>query len=150
MGIQEEIKQNKPFQDEFEKLVINIMYTSSWLNSINSQRLEPFGITPQQYNVLRILRGKFPEAYSNQEITERMIDKSSNSTRIVDKLKLKKLLDRKENKADRRQVAIKITEAGLKLLKDIESSPNILKKHFKNISEQSAKMMNEMLDTIRK
>jgi DNA-binding MarR family transcriptional regulator len=149
MGIEEEIKQTRPFNNEYQKLVINILFTSSWLGTMHAQSLKPYGITPAQYNVLRILRGKYPEAYSNQEITERMIDKSSNSTRIVDKLKLKGLIARTENISDRRLVDIKITEKGLDLLKEVESGSNNLKKHLRNITPEQAKLMNEWLDNLR-
>ncbi|HEY8402559.1 MAG TPA: MarR family transcriptional regulator [Cytophagaceae bacterium] len=149
-SLETEIKQERPFRDEYEKLLVNILYTSSWLMNINSQRLKPFGLTPQQYNVLRILRGRFPDSYSNQEITERMLDKSSNATRIADKLKEKKLIERKVNKDDRRAVDIQITEKGLNLLKAIEDSPDLLNKQFKNISKEKAKQMNEWLDCLRR
>ena len=79
MKIEDEIKQTKPFESEYQKLVINIHFTSSWLNSEFVKILKPYSISPAQFNVLRILKGKYPEGHSNQSITERMIDKSSNA-----------------------------------------------------------------------
>jgi len=149
VGIQEEIKQIKPFKSEFQKLLINIQFTGNWLNASFAQFLKPFGITPHQYNVLRILKGKFPDGYKNQEIAERMIDKSSNSTRIADKLLEKKLITRSEHKTDRRQVDIRITKKGLELIDKIDLSPNVIRQKAKTFNEINAKLMNEWLDNLR-
>jgi DNA-binding MarR family transcriptional regulator len=149
VGIQEEIKQIKPFKSEFQKLLINIQFTGNWLNASFAQFLKPFGITPHQYNVLRILKGKFPEGYKNQEIAERMIDKSSNSTRIADKLLEKRLITRSEHKTDRRQVDIRITKKGLELIDKIDLSPNVIRQKAKTFNETNAKLMNEWLDNLR-
>ncbi len=149
MKLQETIKQNKPFKSEFQKLMVNISVTSSWLNAIFADRLKPFGISPHQFNVLRILNGKYPDGYCNQEITERMIDKSSNATRIVDKLIEKKFVIRTENAEDRRLVDIKITDMGIKLLEEIEKAPfpKQIKRNLFN--DEKAKLMNEWLDELR-
>jgi len=149
MRLEDEIKQAKPFKDEFQKLALNIIYTSGWLNCLTSRQLKPFDLTPQQFNVLRILRGNYPGTYCNQEITERMMDKSSNASRIVDKLLQKKLIERKENITDRRLVDIKITEKGLELLKEIDSSFSEMKKIFNNLTQEQARQMNEWLDLLR-
>ncbi len=149
MKLEDEIKQTKAFQSEFHKLMINIQFTGNWLNASFAQFLKPFGITPHQYNVLRILKGKFPEGYKNQEIAERMIDKSSNSTRIVDKLLEKKLITRAEHKEDRRQVDIRITKKGLELIDKIDQSPNAIREKAKTFREEKAKQINEWLDALR-
>jgi DNA-binding MarR family transcriptional regulator len=148
MKLEEEIKQVKPFKSEYHKLVVNIQVTSSWLNGRFAQMLKPFDITPPQYNVLRILSGR-PGGCCNHEITERMIDKSSNSTRIVDKLVEKKLIIRSENKQDRRLVDIRITEKGLELLNGVETIMGADKKKSKPFNEEKAKLMNEWLDELR-
>ena len=149
MKLEEELKQTKPFKSEFQKLVLNIAVTSSWLNSILAERLKPFDLTPPQFNVLKILNGKFPESYCNQEITQRMIDKSSNATRIVDKLKEKGLVDREEDPSDRRLVMIKITPNGQKLLSEVDASPVSERLNTNKLYEAKAKLMNEWLDEIR-
>lgn len=149
MKVEEVIKQTKPFKSEFQKLIVNIQVTASWLNSNFALMLKPFGISPHQYNVLRILKGKFPEGYCNQEITERMIDKSSNSTRIVDKLVEKKLISRVEHKTDRRLVDIKITKKGLDLIEKIDSTPNAIRSMAKTFNGEKAKLLNEWLDELR-
>ena len=148
MRLEDEIKQTKPFKSEFQKLILNISVTSSWLNAVFAERLKPFGISPHQYNVLRILKGKHPAGYCNQEITGRMIDKSSNATRIVDKLVEKKLVIRNEHEADRRLVDIRITDKGIKLLKEIEKLP-VGDKKMKVFNEEKARLMNEWLDEMR-
>ena len=150
MKIEDEIKQTKPFESEYQKLVINIHFTSSWLNSEFVKILKPYSISPAQFNVLRILKGKYPEGHSNQSITERMIDKSSNATRIVDKLLEKKLIERKQLQDDRRAVNIKITQKGLDLLSEINLGMKKFKKMMASFNVENAKLMNEWLDEIRK
>jgi DNA-binding MarR family transcriptional regulator len=149
MRLEDELNQTKPFKSEFQKLILNISVTSSWLNTIFMEKLKPFDITPHQYNVLRILKGRFPECYCNQEITRRMIDKSSNATRIVDKLVEKMLVIRTENETDRRHVDIRITAAGIALLDSIETSSSVENGKLKVINEEKARLMNEWLDELR-
>lgn len=149
MKLEDELKQTKPFKSEVQKLILNISVTSSWLNTVFSERLKPFDLSPHQYNVLRILKGKHPEGYCNHEITSRMIDKSSNSTRIIDKLLKKNLVTRTENESDRRLVDIKINEAGLRLLNEFEQTPFPSKIMLKGFNEEKAKLMNEWLDDLR-
>ena len=148
MKIEDEIKQTKKFRSEHQRLAVNIMFTSSWLYRTQGQFLKTFGISPEQYNVLRILRGQHPNCANNQLITERMIDKSSNCSRIVEKLKQKGLVDRKENKDDRRHVDITITAKGLALLEKIDLANNegVLKD---NLSVKEAETLNEFLDKLR-
>ena len=114
MSLEQDIKQEK-FSNEFHKMAINIMFTSSWLHSGNTARLKPHGITPEQYNVLRILRGNHRKKMMLSEITKRMIEKSSNCTRLVEKLRLKKLVSRAICADNRRQVDIGITTKGSRL-----------------------------------
>lgn len=149
MKLENEIKQTKPFRSEIQKLMLNISFTSSWLNSQFTSLLKPYGISPPQYNVLRILKGKYPDSYCNQDITQRMIDKSSNATRIVDKLIEKKLASRNENNSDRRLVNIMITKNGLELLKVIEKNTQEQQFTFYGMNEEKAKLMNEWLDELR-
>jgi DNA-binding MarR family transcriptional regulator len=149
MKLENEIKQTKPFRSEIQKLMLNISFTSSWLNSQFTSLLKPYGISPPQYNVLRILKGKYPDSYCNQDITQRMIDKSSNATRIVDKLIEKKLASRNENNSDRRLVNIMITKKGLDLLKVIEKNTQEKQFTFNGMNEEKAKLMNEWLDELR-
>lgn len=149
MKLEDEIKQKK-FVNEQQKLALNIQFTSSWMYLKNVQALKPFDISPEQFNVLRILRGQFPNPSSIQLITERMLDKSSNASRIVEKLRTKELLERKECPSDRRLVDVVITEKGLELLKllDIELSKWL--SLLDEISDEEATIVNSILDRIRK
>ena len=122
--MEEEVKKKLKFKNEYEKLILNIQLTNSWINSCLLRKLKPFGLTPNQYYILKILNEVFPNSYSNNDIICRMINQSSNSSRIIDKLFLKKLASRDENKTDRRLVEIKITEKGVDLIKKIDASGN--------------------------
>ncbi len=149
MKLEDEIKQTKPFKSEVQKMLLNIAFTSSWLNGLIAEKLKPFGISPAQFNVLKILKGKHPECYCNQEITHRMIDKSSNATRIVDKLVEKQLASRTEDKTDRRLVNITITQNGIDLLEQIDAVRDASVNPFKNFNPEKAKLINEWLDELR-
>lgn len=148
MKLEEEIKQDK-FQNEIQKLMINQLFTGKWISNIIAKHLKRFGLTSQQYNVLRILRGQKDKAISVNAISERMIDKMSNVSRLIDKLKEKKLVQRKINKLDRRQVDIEITETGLELVKKIQSKEHEMFDQLAAISENEAKQLNNLLDKLR-
>ena len=148
MDINEEIKQSA-YKDEYQKLVINQLFTGKWIGDIIAQHLKPYGLSSQQYNVLRILRGQDSKAISVNGISDRMIDKMSNVSRLIDKLKAKKLIRRKTNSIDRRQVDIEITEHGLNLLDEIDQQEDNLHDKFKNISLEEATVLNTLLDKLR-
>jgi DNA-binding MarR family transcriptional regulator len=149
MRLEEEIKQNKKFSNEFEKLAVNILYTSSWLEAQNIQRFKPFGISPQQYNVLRILRGSSPKPLMLSDISSRMIDKNSNATRLVEKLRLKGFVKREVCENNRRQVDISITKKGLDLLSEIDTINDNWGESFKGITKSQAEALNHALDQLR-
>lgn len=148
MSLEEDIKQGK-FQSEQHKAAINIMFTSSWLHTVNASYLKKFDITPEQFNVLRILRGSHPKKLMLSEVASRMIDKSSNCTRLVEKLRQKALVQREICEQNRRQVDISITNKGLALLKkmDVDNAewPSVINK----ISNAEAKDLNRILDKLR-
>jgi DNA-binding MarR family transcriptional regulator len=148
MPIEHDIKQEK-FNSDYQKASINILYTGSWLYNINAGYLKKFGITPEQFNVLRILRGSFPKPMMLAEITERMIDKSSNCTRLVEKLKQKGLVSRVTCESNRRQVDISITEKGQLLLKRIDLGQPAWMETMGKISKTEAKELNRILDKLR-
>jgi DNA-binding MarR family transcriptional regulator len=148
MSLERDIQQEK-FLNEFEKAVINIMFTSSWLHNVNSSRLRPYEITPEQFNVLRILRGSHPGKMMLADITSRMLDKSSNATRLVEKLRQKGLVNRDICQNNRRQVDISITEKGLTLLKKIDVEAMSWLATQKNISKAEAQELNRILDKLR-
>ncbi|MBD2700841.1 MarR family transcriptional regulator [Spirosoma sp. BT702] len=120
MSIETDIKQNTPFKTPYQRVVVNLIYTSNWLADSQSRLLKPYGITMQQYNVLRILRGQYPEPVKVSDITERMLDKMSNASRLVDKLVAKKYVLRTECPSDRRAVDVVITEKGMELLNRLD------------------------------
>src|SRR6218665_3462003 len=119
MSIEKDIKQQKPFKSPYQKLVVNILFTNNWMNSDHMNILKPFDLTAQQYNVLRILRGQYPSPITVNGIIERMLDKMSNASRLVDKLLTKELASRCDNKDDRRACDVRITQRGLDVLKEI-------------------------------
>lgn len=147
MALEQDIRQEK-FENEFHKTSVNILFTSSWLYNLNALRLKPFGITPEQFNVLRILRGSHPKALMLADITCRMIDKNSNATRLVEKLRQKGFVERTVCEGNRRQVDIKITTRGLKLLESIDKESSWTAS-LKNISKAEAQELNRILDKLR-
>ncbi|WP_035727396.1 MarR family winged helix-turn-helix transcriptional regulator [Eisenibacter elegans] len=147
MRIEDEIKQKK-FVNEFEKLTINLLFTSHWLNFRQKDTFKPYDLTPQQYNILRILRGQHPQPVSVSDIRERMIDKMSDVSRLVDRLMRKRLVGRKECEADRRMVDVSITEEGLQLLKRIDNEQD-LSEAVRGLSPEEAAQLNRLLDKLR-
>lgn len=148
MSLEKEIKQEK-FQNEYEKVAVNILYTASWLYNLNASRLKPYAITPEQFNVLRILRGSHPNALKLADVTCRMIDKNSNATRLVEKLRQKDLLKREICENNRRQVDISITEKGLSILKKIDADADAWFETLKGITRTEALEVNRILDKLR-
>jgi DNA-binding MarR family transcriptional regulator len=146
--LEQEIKQEK-FHNDHQKAAINILYTGSWLYNINAAWLKKSGITPEQFNVLRILRGSFPQPMMLTEITGRMIDKSSNCTRLVEKLRQKGLVNRQTCENNRRQVDISITDKGQHVLKKIDASQPAWMETMGKISKTEAKELNRILDKLR-
>lgn len=148
MKLEDEIHQKK-FSSEFQKLTINLIYTNNWIASKHADYFKNSDITVQQYNVLRILRGQFPNPSSVKLIKERMLDKMSDASRIIDKLKTKKLVVRKECPNDRRSVDILITEKGLELLKSLDAVDEAPKELFKSLTISEIKTLNDLLDKLR-
>ena len=149
MKIEEAIKQKK-FQNEYHKANVNLFYTQAWLQLQIVQKLKPYNISPQQFNILRILRGQHPKPASIRELTDRMLDKSSNASRLVDKLLAKSLVTKSTCKKDNRRMEVMITEQGLDLLEkssnDIEGWINEV---FGVLSEGEARQFNTILDKIK-
>jgi DNA-binding MarR family transcriptional regulator len=149
MKIEDEIKQQKKFTDIYEQAVVNIFFTSGWLYNLNAARLKEYGVTPEQFNVLRILRGAYPKPMMLNEISDRMLDKSSNATRLVEKLRQKSLVKREICPSNRRQVDIIITEAGLGVLASIDNGCQEWMKSIKSLSTAEASELNRILDKLR-
>lgn len=148
MGIGEDIKQSR-FKSAHHKMIINLVYTTNWLNTIQMREFKGFGLSAQQYNILRILRGQGKNPVNLGLIQERMLDKNSNASRLIEKLRLKKLIERKESKADRRQVDIVITDKGLELLEQMDVKMVAPEDRFKSLSEAEAEQLSQLLDKLR-
>lgn len=147
-SIGEEIKQSN-FRNNQQKAVLNILLTANTIYAINNRFFKQFGLSPEQYNVLRILRGNQPEACTVLSIQERMLDKMSNASRLVDKLESKGLLTRKQSKEDRRQVDVVITKKGLELLDQIAIPFEGLENTLNCVSEEELNRFSDILDIIR-
>lgn len=137
---------NSSFANYRVKALINILYTANWITSKQNTFFKPFGISPQQYNILRILNGA-KKPLKVQTIKERMIDRAPNATRLMDKLCAKKLIERLSCDTDRRIVHIEITNKGKQLLKNISNDFN--DDLIKNLSENDAKHLSDLLDKMR-
>ncbi|MBO3698408.1 MarR family winged helix-turn-helix transcriptional regulator [Roseivirga sp. E12] len=149
MGIEEDIKQGKKFENIYEKLVVNIMFTNSWVVDEQAKIFKPYGITTPQYNVLRILRGQYPDACTVNMIIDRMLDRMSNASRIVDRLENKELVERTVCKTDRRAKDVLITEKGLAVLNEVDNALQLWMKKMDLLSVQEAHQMNDCLDKLR-
>jgi len=137
---------NSKFPNEKVKAMLNIKFTAGWLDQIGNRLLKPHNISEQQYNILRILRGASKEIMV-AEVKERMIQKSPNTTRLMDKLCEKKLIERSRCENDRRVVFVKISKKGLDLIEKINLTE--FDTYLNRLTEGEAKKLNELLDKIR-
>jgi|SRR5688572_15181264 len=149
MEIEKELRQNVKFSSEYQKLTVNILFTASWLGVILARKLKPFGLTIQQYNILRILRGQHPNPATINMLIERMFDKSSNASRLVERLLKKTFVERYLNASDKRSVHVKITEKGLLLLQQIDDQFKNFDLELQNITKEEAREMSRLLDKLR-
>lgn len=147
MSLEKDINQ-KAFRNEYQKGVINLIYTYNWLNEKMKSFLEKEDITSQQFNILRILRGA-GVPISTLQIRERMLDKMSDTSRLVDRLVLKGLAKKNVCKNDKRLVDVSISTKGKKLLEKIDTYENEMDAVFGNLSQAEAKTLNNLLDKIR-
>lgn len=148
MSIEKEIVQEQ-FLNENHKTLVNIIYTHSFLINRMSGFFKSQGITRQQFNVLRILRGQHPKSVNLNLIKERMLDKMSDASRIVERLRIKKLITRQSNQDDRREVAIIISQQGLKLLESTDIEIKEIYKMFDCFSKDELIQLNMLLDKFR-
>lgn len=148
MKLEQAIKSTK-FKNELHKAALNILYTSWWLKTIMSKELKEYGLTHEQYNVLRILKGKHPEQVCVREIACRMIEKNSNVPRIIDRLETKKLVKRSTSPNDKRETVITVTAAGLNILGITTGKINKLFEETIVVNEKDAQTLNTLLEKIR-
>lgn len=147
MGIENDIQQTN-FRNEFQKMGINIIYTANWLNEKMGQILSTEDITQQQYNILRILRGS-DVPLSTLKIRERMLDKMSDTSRIVDRLIVKGLVEKTACIKDKRLVDITVTKKGLQLLEKLDVLNEHIDSILKGVNEKEATTINQILDKLR-
>ena len=149
MKLEDAIKSNK-FRNNAHKAALNILYTAWWLKTMTSKELKKYGLTHEQFNVLRILKGKYPQQMCVRDVACRMIEKNSNVPRIVDRLELKKLVRRSTSLNDKRETAIYMTDAGINILEMATAKVNKLFEETITMNETSATTLNKLLEEIRK
>ena len=148
MRIDDEIQSSK-FEDNYHKAVINVTYTYGWLSNTFRCQFERYNLTQQQFNILRILRGQYPKPATINLLKERMLDKMSDTSRIVDRLVQKGLVSRCTNSKDRRAVDIRISEKGMDILTKMDAefkTKDVLKN---NLTEEEAAQLSDLLDKLR-
>lgn len=149
MKIEEQLKTGK-FLSEGQKAQINILYAASVIKNELNGRLKNFDLTHEQFNVLRIIKGQHPEPICVKEITDRMIEPNSNTTRILDKLEQKGFVKRTPSERDRRELWIVLTEQGMQKLLEIEQHFNANNPFNTNLSVAEASLLNNLLNKMRK
>ncbi|MDU0371247.1 MarR family winged helix-turn-helix transcriptional regulator [Hymenobacter endophyticus] len=148
MKIEEEIKQ-PTFKDNYQKALINLVFTAGWLQQQQSSLFKSHSLTLPQFNILRILRGQHPKPATVNLLIDRMLDKTSNASRIVDKLEVKQLVTRTVCPSNRRAVDICITEAGLTLLNQLDPVLEHQRNGLQNLTDEEAAHLSDLLDKIR-
>jgi DNA-binding MarR family transcriptional regulator len=148
MKLEEEISQNH-FRNEYHKAAVNMIFSYNWLIDQQVRFFKPYGITIQQYNILRILRGQHPKPATIKLIKERMLDKMSDASRIVEKLRLKGLIERTICSHDRRNVDVIITKNGLEILAALDEYGEKLDAELSTLNEEEVKSLNDLLDKLR-
>ena len=148
MKLEEAIKQSS-FTDEYQKVIINLSYTYFSFKEEFSEKLKPFGITIQQFNVLRILRGQVPKGITTSDIRDRMLDKMSDASRMADRLERHGFVEKCRNPEDKRLVVVKITKRGLELLENVKNAELEVLGWAKSINLEEAIELNRILDKMR-
>ncbi len=148
MELEKEIQQSK-FHSDVQKMVVNLLFTASWVSHQHSELLKPYGLTIQQFNVLRILRGQYPNPATVHLIQERMLDKMSNASRLVEKLRQKGFVERRQCPNDRRAVDILITPQGLALLEKLDEAMQRWEEELKTLDASEVQTLNRLLDKLR-
>jgi MarR family transcriptional regulator, multiple gene regulator MgrA len=148
MRLEDEIK-TKQFRSEGNRLTVNLIYTYGWLMNRNNRLFHQYGLTMQQYNILRILRGQFPQPCNIQLLKERMLDKQPDVSRLIDRLHQKELVTRKTSDADRRKLDVIISQVGLDLLKEMDPLVAEMDDSFSALSQEDIHECNRLLDKMR-
>jgi MarR family multiple gene transcriptional regulator MgrA len=149
MLLEKEIQQVKPFRNNYHKAAVNLVFTGKWMIQFHSYVFKQYNLTIQQYNILRILRGRNPGATTVKFIRERMLDRMSDASRIVELLRKKKLAERNICGEDRRKMDVVITQKGLDLLEKIEKENERMDKRLSALNEEEIVLLNDLLDKVR-
>jgi len=144
--IEDEIRQKK-FTSHHQKAVVNLIYTSNWLQNKQKDFFKTFGITGQQFNILRILKGQHPKSISGTEIKGRMLDRNSDVSRLLDRLAAKKLITKNTCPNDKRAWDVLITEEGITLLQQIGKTEK--QDHVLSLTDDEARALSDLLDKAR-
>lgn len=147
--LEKEIQQVKPFRTAYHKAFVNIIFTGKWLLQFTADMLKPYSLTLQQYNILRILRGKYPGATTVLHVRKSMLDRMSDASRIIEHLRKKGLVERTVCERNRRQMDVKITQSGLHLLKEVEVHNELMDNKLSSLNEQEIRQLNLLLDKVR-
>ncbi|OGU27625.1 MAG: transcriptional regulator [Ignavibacteria bacterium GWA2_35_9] len=148
MKLEEEISQ-KAFRNNKHKAIVNIIFSYNWLLTNHFKLLKPYDLTIQQFNILRILRGQYPNPATVKLLKERMLDKMSDASRLVEKLRSKGLVDRKVSDKSRRNVDVLITQKGLDLLAEIDKKNSEFDQLIENLDTRETEQLNNLLDKLR-
>ncbi|MDE3183497.1 MAG: MarR family transcriptional regulator [Bacteroidota bacterium] len=148
-SIEEAIQQSRSFRNPYHKATVNLIYSGRWIINMHNELFNDFGLTIQQYNVLRILKGQYPRALTVKLIQLRMLDKASDASRVVEGLRKKGLVQRELNSEDRRRVDVIITQKGIQLLSSIEKRSEEMDRFLSNLDKEEIKVLNNLLDKIR-
>ena len=149
MKLEDALKSNR-FADERHKAGLNILYTAYWFKTHISAALKETGLTSEQFNVMRILKGKHPDQMCVKDIASRMLEKNSNVPRIADRLVTKKLVKRATSKEDKRETIMSLTETGLQVLEIANDAIEVMNTEIMGLNNDEAGMLNELIEKLRK
>ena len=150
MKTPDEIKLRRTFRNVYHKTTLNFIYTGRWIFNLHNELFKTYGLTLQQYNILRILKGQYPKTATVKLIRERMLDKMSDASRIVENLRKKKLVERGLNAGDRRRVDVVITPKGIDLLNLIEEKEsNTMDSFLSKLPPKEVEQLNDLLNKLK-
>ena len=149
MILEKEIQQVKPFRNNYHKAAVNLIFTGKWMIQFHSDIFKQYNLTFQQYNILRILRGRNHRAATVKLIRERMLDRMSDASRIIELLRKKKLVERNICGEDRRKMDVVITQKGLDILEEIEKESERMDNRLSALNEKEIVLLNDLLDKVR-
>jgi len=149
MQLEKEIHQVKGFRNHYHKAAVNVIYTGKWMSQFHADIFKPYKLTIQQYNILRILKGQHPRGITVKLIRERMLDRMSDASRIVELLRKKDLVERTIRQTDRRKMDVLITQKGVQLLEEIEKENERMDKRLSSLNEHEITQLNSLLDKLR-